>query len=198
MKNIFDKESQSIADAFHTVHDLQSFLTALISSAPTVKDADAKTYLTLANSALQQGDFNSPNNQTNALNIIAKGANGSRLGWLAEFELVSDFETLQNTVVKTSTLVSDSRANTYMDDLKSRMEKMLFDMNPNTDKIDREPASTIFATLHETARKSVDLRILAASEVGKRASGGAQKIWADELHRLNEEKAVHMQTLSQP
>ncbi len=198
MKKIFDQQSQSIADSFHNVHDFSTFRFALISSAPSIKDEDAAIYLTLAKSAIQNSDFGSIDNQDKALNVIIASTKNTRLGWLAQLELANDFETLKNAVTKTAESISnDRRANFYMNDLQARMHQLGFDLNPNTEKEDRDAAATTFAVLYGAAT-NVTLKILAASEVGARVGGDNKKLWAKELLMLNQEKLSEQHLSNQP
>ncbi len=185
MKNIFNKPN-SVAESFHDVRDLNSLLSAITSTAPTIEDKDAPTYLTLAKSIAGKTGLNlADTERTSALDRIANGSQpNSRLNWLATFEKTTDLETLKNAVVKTSEKISDDLAVSYAEDLKKTMVNLGFNLDPNADKEDRDPASTIFAVLHGSSRKSFDLQIIAASEVGLRVSGDAKKLWADELADL--------------
>lgn len=106
--------------------------------------------------------------------------NGIQLTWLNAINSARNFQNLFEVVTISSQNIGDEDAGFYMKTLKTKMESLGIDIDPNIEKAKRDDATVIFATLHETARSSPKLSEMAAIEAGKRVSGTG--LWADVLN----------------
>ena len=185
------KEYQSVVNTLHGALDMPSLLSTVAVSSPQIQDKDAAAYMTLlldvTKKIAESSGADVAATQNTVLNVIKSGG---RLGWLAEFKLSKNFETLKETIIKTSSTVSDKQASFYMEDLKGTMRDLGFNMDPSTDdRADREPAHEIFAVLYGTVEgmRSLDLQYLAVTEIGQRA-GANKGLWSQVLADLDRER----------